>query len=423
MDVGEPVGVALPPPPEVLAEPEPSLKAKWGEATVAPNHNKSWPPKTPPSDPGRVPAEARARMIVRTKHVPAGTSATITVHHCHSGALVKDGKVTGLEVRANRVIDPKTKAPPIFVFEDKHKVWDPWDKPFFFFKVEIAYKGLKGETPKDYKGQPSKVLRVKYWYIIVADAKADTTPPYLTTRAEMHEIAFLIGSKKEHRRAHRKAFNQMNLPVNLWGSVMRNSYAYHHASHGDIVDRVTGAQISQGNCPTCGTVYVVPLGTCPLDGATLTDPNPPTVPVGTWRSVVVLGQTNLGDNEVNQAGDVPSVPRYLVYMDTCVAGWEPSLANAFIGRGTQNYLAFRMYIPDRDARVMARKFYKKWIKTHKGDPGRIAPVYWDVGSPFYGSMQPVLMGPGGGSIHQLGAINALNKVLSGLLSSLGFPLW
>jgi len=208
----------------------------------------------------------------------------------------------------------------------------------------------------------------------------------------MREIAGIL-RRQEHQRVYRHAFNRQRVPVNLWGSVLRNTYAYHHASHGDIVDRRTGAQL---NVPS----------------------NPPNVPVGNWRSVVVLGQTNLGDAEVNQAGNVPSVPRYLVYMDTCVAGWEPSLGNAFVNRGTQNYLAFRMYIPDGAARQMARRFYRKWAGTYKCDPARIPQVFWDIAAAYYGSMRPVLMGQGGGAIARRRATNQLNAALAGLEADL-----
>jgi len=206
----------------------------------------------------------------------------------------------------------------------------------------------------------------------------------------MNEIAQLL--RLSHHRVYRRAFNQNNVPVNLWGSVLRNTYAYHHASHGDIFDFARNRSLN-------------------------TNANPPTTPVGSWKSAVVLGQTWFGEAQVKQTGNVPSVPRYLVYMDTCVAGWEPSLGNAFIGRGTQNYIAFRMYIPDGDARSMARRFYRKWARVHRCDPSKIAPVFWDVGAPFYNSMRPILMGAGGGHITGSKTGNSMKQAIGGLVTS------
>jgi len=366
--------------------PDPTIAAHWQRKYVYPDHNRSWPPKSPPTD--VIPNQSKIKMIVITTNVPNGTSASISVCHAETGEEVKDGKLDGLEIKANRVKDPATGKFPFFVFEDKHKPWEIWDKPFFFFKVKVEYKGLETETPKEFSTKKTEALRVLYWHASVADSIADSPAGGgLSTRSEMREIARIMQKEPFHK-VYKRAFNQNNVPVSLWGSVIRNTYVYHHASHGNVVDRTNPATwISSAN-------------------------NPPLGPVGNWRSVVCLGQTDFGDNEVNQTGNVPSVPRYLVYMDTCVAGWEPSLGNAFISRGTQNYLAFKKYIPDGDARAMARKFYKKWFKTYKANPARIPQVFWDVGAAYYNSMRPVLMGKGAGSISSSQAVNDLNETLN-----------
>jgi hypothetical protein len=334
---------------------------------------------------------------------------------------VTDGSIDGLEVRGNRVIDPATGRAPFFVFEAKHTPWDPWDKPFFYFKVSVDHQGLRGETPKDYRNRRRRrrVLRVRYWHASVSDAIADTPAGgNLTTQAEMREIARLL--RRRHHRVYKRAFNQNNVPVNLWGSVLRNTYCYHHASHGTIFDFGTNRSLREFACPTDGALFLSPPPPrqCPTHAVALVRTNPPRSPVGSWQSVVVLGRTRFGAPQVNQVANVPSVPRYLVYMDTCVAGWEPSLGNAFINRGTQNYLAFRKYIPDGDARLMARRFYRKWARTHRCNPNRIAPIFWDVGAPFYHSMRPVLMGSGGGQIASQQMINDMNEALTGMIADI-----
>jgi len=368
LDVGEPICVPLPDLPgagESESEPEATLTASWSRIWVTPRHNVNWPPNAAPDD--DLPHDCRATMFVSTRHVPDGTSAQIEVRHCASGATVPEGTISGLEVQDNFVLDPETGTYPVFVFTAEQEPWDPWDSPFYYFHVTVDHQGLEGETPS----APGAGLRVMYWDASVSDAIADTPAGgNLTTGDEMTEIAGIL--RTSTHRVYVRAFNQANVPVALWGSVLRNTYAYHHASHGDVVDRTTGAQL---NAPG----------------------NPPTVAVGNWRSVVVLGSTDLGDAEVNQTGNVPSVPRYLVYMDTCVAGWEPSLGQAFIDRGTQNYLAFRKYIPDGAARGMARRFYRRW-KSYDFDPAKISDIFWEVGALYYDDMRPILMGQGGGQI-------------------------
>ncbi len=382
-------------------EPHPTVKPAWSAASVIPDHNTAFPPASPPTD--TVPAAAKVTLQVETAQVPDGTAAVITIHHCHTKSLLPGGEWKGLLVQSNKVVDPATGKPPIWTVKADHLPWDSWDKPFLFFKVQVAHRNLKAATPDDYQKKEAKTLRVVYWHACISDAIADTPAGgKLTTRAEMKEIADLLEGHTHHK-VYRRAVNQANVPVNLWGSLLRNTYAYHHASHGDIVDRTTGAQL---NAPG----------------------NPPIVPFSNWRSVVVLGSTSLGDVEVKRVADVPSVPRYLVYMDTCVAGWEKSLGQAFIARGTRNYLAFRCYIPDGDARKMARSFYRKWGKPYKFDPSKIPAVFFDVGAPYYKSMRPVLMGAGGGAIESdssfplLQSLAVIGTAIGGVAVGIAFLL-
>lgn len=373
--------------------PDPTIQVRWSKAKVTPNHNSGWPPAKAPRD--TVPDEAKVSPLVETTNVPDGTTASISIHHCHTGALVKNGTLRNLVVKGNKVVDPKTGKLPEWTFEAEHLLWDPWDKPFYFFKATVNYRGLSAETPKDYNKKETETLRVFYWHVCVSDAIADTPAGgKLTTGKEMAEVADIIGGQTNHK-IYQQAFNQYNVPGSLWGSVLRNTYSYHHASHGDIIDRTTGVQLN-------------------------TIQNPPEDAIGNWRSVIVLGNTVFGDVEVKGTSNVPSVPRYLAYMDTCVAGWEPSLGKAFITRGTRFYLAFRMYIPDRDARQMARDFYKKWCTTFKSNPDKIPDVFFDIGSSYYGSMRPILMGAGGGDIESpiQRALNAIEQSIRGVASSI-----
>lgn len=380
------------PPPSPL--PPPTIQAKWSKPKVTPNHNSAFPPATPPTD--VIPEEAKVQMLVETTNVPDGTLANISIMHCHTGAAVHEGYVSNLIVTGNKVLDKKTSKPPEFVWEAKHHPWDPYDKPFFFFRVEVHYKSLAASTPKDYKTREAECLKVIYWHCCVGDAIADTPAGgNLTTVPEMNEIAGLMQAVPDTK-VLSQTFNQNNVPVNLLGSVMRNTYCYHHAGHGHVVDRTNPAT----RIPTT--------------------PNPPTQARGNWRSVFFIGRSFFGDAEINNKTAMPSTPRYLAYIDTCVAGWEPSCANAFIGRGTRNVIAFRMFIPDGAARKMARDFQRKWA-NEKFNPEKIPTIFFDTGAEHYSSMRPVLFGQGGGAIPSpsTGALGAIGNALSSFAKGIG----
>nr|WP_224363352.1 hypothetical protein [Hyalangium versicolor] len=383
-------------PKEPKKDPVPVIKSlKWDKNKAVPNHNSGAPPG------GAVPADAKIIPQVETENVPSGTRALISIHHCLTGARV--GALTDLVVQGNKVLDKKTGQPPVWTFEAKHLPWDPWDCPQFFFRVKMSHKGLTGSSPSDLGKDKAKTLQVEYWHMVVSDAVADTVAGGgLTTGAEMNEIAGLIRAKAHHKVGTR-ALSGATVPIRHWGLLLRNTYAYHHASHGDVQDRNTGTSLND-----------------PANN------NPPhSQPGGNWQSVIVAvaSQNQPGnsfkDTDVRNKRDVTSVPRYLVYVDTCVAGWERSLGDAFVNRGTRNYLAFRCYIPDNDARAMARNFYTKWRDSYSFNPAKIPAVFYDTGAPYYHSMRPVLFGEGGGSIDHplLQPFTALGRAIAGFVTS------
>jgi hypothetical protein len=391
MEIGEPAKPVLPSPASKPKDLEPTITASWRTKAVEPVRNVTFPPASPPTDVRCV--QSAAPMLVMTTNVPDGTKATITVHHCFTQMMVKDGKLDNLEVRAGRVVDKTTGFVPEFSFEAKHKPWDPWDKPFFFFRVQLSHRGLTAETPRDFRGKPDQVLRVLCMSVCVGDEIADTAPPWidktkdppegLRTGDEAITVAGLLEGPAST--AHITMFNAAEPPTALWGSVLRNTYAYHQGSHGlAFNDREAIPPAMEGT-------ELAPVG-----------------PVQ-WQSAMVLGHKLFVDRDV-QSGDVPSVPRYLVYLDCCLSGYEPSFANAFLGRGTQNVIAFRKVIYDDDATFMAEAFHQKWAR-HSHNPRRIPQIFWDVGSPNWAEMRPVLYGMGGGQISRTRAINRMNEAI------------
>jgi type VI secretion system secreted protein VgrG len=312
-------------------------------------------------------------LDVKLTDVPDGKKGLITIHHAASGALVPGGKIE-CEAKGGKLVDKKTGKPPVFQFGAKQLPWDPWDKPFFFFKASVQYQSIQAATPADTK-DGGKSLKVKYFHMCLGDKWADAGG--LTTGAEASEISGILGGVTDSK-ATVKMMSVAAPKFSDWAPQMKGTYCYHHGSHGTCQDRVTGTFID-----------VDP----PPDGVG----DPPECAVGSWRSVTILCNQapykylSLGDTELLDKTKFPEVPRYLAYLDCCLAGWEPSLGRAFVSRGTQYVIAFRRTIPDGDAREMARKFHKKWAQTHKLDPGKIRDLFFEVGTPFYKTMRPVLV--------------------------------
>jgi hypothetical protein len=364
------------------------VRARWSKPRVMPVHNSTFPPATPPTD--AVPDDCKVDLMVDTQGVPDGTPARIAILHAQSNAVISDGELDNLEIRGDQVVVPATGARPQWTFEAKHGPWEVWDKPLFYMVAHVGDQ-LQGESPHDLANEDD-LLRVCPVLVTISDAIADTPAGGgLTTQDEMYEIGNL--EKLDPARGiYSIPFNQANVPTALWGSVIRNSYAYHQTSHGDVRCRVDGAQF---NASADGTEPTV----CPND------------PAHAGRSVLFIGNTPFGDAETANAAAVPSVPRYLVYINTCVAGWEPSFADALMARGTRNVIAFQKYIPDDDAREMARQFYRKWAQIHRLDPEKIPEVFYSVSPPFVGSMKPVLFGAGAAGAGAAGAAAAIGNAL------------
>ena len=81
-------------------------------------------------------------------------------------ALIDDVLYIAAGDRNVYALDPATGEPPVWWFESPEFMddtedapWHPWDKPFFYFKVQVDYQGLEAETPKDCEGQRGETLQ------------------------------------------------------------------------------------------------------------------------------------------------------------------------------------------------------------------------------------------------------------------------
>lgn len=351
-------------------KPEPTIKVKWSKAAVTPDHNQNWPPKNPPLD--DVPEEAKVLLEVTTTDVPDGTAGTVEIRHAHTGALVKNGTIKGLKIKGNKLVVPATGKPPEWFFQSEHGLWDPYDKPFYYFKANVSFKSLKAETAKDSAASEADVLRLNYWHACLADGQADADPTGpLDTIGDVKVIKQIL-SGLPHHLVYPEIMMDKKVNLKHWGSVFRNSYSYYHSSHGN-------------------------------------------------KDLIALGGTRIEKSDAADSSNAPSVPKYFIYFDTCLTGVEGSFAGAFIKRGTRNVMAFKQSIFTDEARRTAKEFYTDWCNVHKCDPGKIPTVFALVAPPHVKTMTPVLYGlggdaPGGGGMSPLAvAAIAISAIAAGVL--------
>ena len=340
-----------------------TLKVHWSKPKVTPDHNLSFPPASPPTD--AIPALAKVELIADTTNVPDGTSASMTIYHAATGTAVPNGAFAGLEVRGNKVVADTGKLPE-WVFDAAADLWDPWDKPYYYFSCSVDYQSLLEETPKDFVGREADCLRLLYWHECIAE-----TNDLKGVLPECNTVAGLLNAvANSNAHVQDVKFKKVTLPQ--YGSLLRNTYVVHQASHGNVLNRKDNKGIKADD-----------PGECLYDK-------------GAWRGVVkmTLSPARIGDAQIATALDFPSTPKYLYYASTCLTGWEPSFANAMIARGTRNVIAFRCCIPDSEAPIMAEQFYTRWARTYALNPDKVPECFFKAGADHYARMKPILFGPG-----------------------------
>jgi hypothetical protein len=351
-----------------LAEeaPRPTLTVRWSKAEVTPDHNSTWPPASAPTD--TVPEEAKVKLIGETTNVPDGTAASITVHYCETGTQVPHTGFPNLLVHGGKVVDPNSGREPELVFDARNAMWQPWKVPYYYFACTVDHGGLARETPRDYRANAAGCLRLKYWHVCTAESStlSGVLPECNTVSGILNAVA--------HSQSTVQNLTVVNIPLARLGSLLRNTYAFHMASHGNALKRSDNSAI-------------------PAD-----DPGNDYNPTE-WRSVVhITPNPRFGDVQIGLAASVPSTPRYLFYASTCLTGWEPSFADAMVARGTRNVIAFRRTIPDSEAPQMARKFYDCWARSNRLDPEKIPDCFLKAGADHYSNMKPILYGAGATTI-------------------------
>lgn len=344
-----------------------TLTARWSKSEVTPNHNSQWPPSDAPYD--AVPEEAKVRMIADTTHIGDGTPATITIHHCLTDALIPEGVVDGLEVCGNQVVD---RYQPCGDFEASPNIV-LCENCAHYDAVADRCTGASpfgtGWTPPG-RGRAALVCpgyADKPFVQCCNCAHFEPSPTRPTLLGTCTSDAPWQGST-EQGAASRKlcgSFSPSSEPMGLepvtggslnstaceenpvttaqWGSLVRNTYVYHQTSH----------------------------GTAQNGGS------------------IALGHVLIDAADVSDTAAVPSVPRYLVYLNMCLAGKKPDLAKAFINRGTYRVLAFRVSIDDNCSIAFAKDFYETW-RDYGFDPMKINQTFFETTAPYTEQLEPKL---------------------------------
>ena len=355
------------------------VECKWAKDEVYPVMNAGWPPKQAPYD--DIPERCKAALLVRTKDVPDNTPVKITVHPCYWNKkqeleALKDPEklLDDLKVVGNRVVKGDTKHAPVWWFDARNKLWWPdWKTPFYYFKVSIEGQKLKDQTPNEvYIGRTAECLRLLYNHVGIADLIAETNcggSLRITRDAALWHKTCSKGIKDqfsplatlmESHKAYVHHFNQFKVLLEHWGSLVRNTYAYYQTSHGTGPDQKVSKFFGKDFSKTFTGGSAIMFGS--------TWPGK-----GHWNCLYRAG-TKITASSVGQQNKVPSVPRFLAYLNCCLTAAEPSLVSSFINRGTKWVIGFEIPIGDTIARRTMKVFYDNWRDTGY-DPEEVKNVF------------------------------------------------
>jgi hypothetical protein len=357
--------------PATVKLPASTIEARWEKKEVEPVHNASHPPATPPTD-AAMPAACVTKLLITTKKIADETVVAVSVRRCATKQDIPGGTITGLVVRGNRVVDPKTGDAPAFSFTEAQKPWLVWDKPFFYFVVQIGAQVVSSES--NCEDKPEACLRVVYWVQCMSDTSLATSAG--TCNTVKSEVLDVDGARAEYQ-----GYAGGCASVPIYTSYLRNTYAVYSFFHGNCLSRKDNLTSIQGS----------------ID---LHQPPPQGLSPAEWRSVVTVKGTaagaaspwlNYGDAEVAVEASTPGVPAVLYFGNHCLTGYEPSFANEMMRRGCRNLILFRRVIWTGDCDSFASDFWSAWA-GYDLNPNKVADAFFKT-APDYEQMSPALFGP------------------------------
>ncbi len=386
----------------------------WLGDKVLPVRNPAWPEDAEIEDvlADTLPAESKAQMRVITRGVPNGTAATIRVYHVDYDPETDVSRAAydlpspdsplddprqlleGLVVRNDAVVRPDGSL-PFFAFDGPTASWTVWKCAGFRFEVTLSFGGLS-----DSSDDHGSVVRLLGHHVLLADL-SDGRDKYGTYTNEGEASAVRSEIVGDHV-AKVVGCPHNVIPLNLWGSLFRNTYSVLNVSHGYVYERATPLSATS-------TYEGVPTELAFGEGM-LRDHRwaPPVERQPELRSVVRYGgpnnknyapysakqsreiskTTRFGDESILDVDAVPSVPQYLWMMTSCRTMAEPSLANALHLRGTWFVIGWIFAAAADECRKATTGFYREW--TAAGcDPDLIPRLFLDHFGPF-GERKPVL---------------------------------
>lgn len=316
-------------------------------------------------------ARTAVSLRVRTEGVPAGTAARIRIYRGDDVLLTLDD----LEVRGDAVT--ADGATPSWPRSEDFGV--AWSQGRYTYEAEVDH---------------GAGLRLRSGELQIVSMIGDLGDPGLQARQELEELAAIVAAVPGHMVC--LSYMEQNASVERWQGHIGRAFAYHHVSHGNLRCQ----QHQPARCfaddgrrflpayPWCCSTELERIADMQtrydlaLDAAVLAERQPGFADVvqqsarhddaeHTFEAVmqwVGVGDSStdvcLGATELAAAAPV-QWPR-VVFLDSCMLGWERSLARRFIDNGASYVIGFRCRVVGGDGVAMARDFYRRWAAAGLG---------------------------------------------------------
>ena len=325
-------------------------------------------------------------MRVKSTYPENRPKADIDVLQAWDKANVPTVKIPPLKLLNKKVV--KTDgAVPKQKFSFENNLWDIFDKIEYHFDCKID------QTVK----QTQKFLKVKHWHVQAVDT-GDMRPAFPPMRASEKQIFITAFNSDTNGKAHAKEFPAPTASHADFGSWMKNTYTFVYTGHGEVVCGVCGrpykCENGDGSDAQFGTWTVCSMDSThssPVSTHCIGSPPP-----DFWDVVkqVCLPINFFSAQQVADQSICESTPKYLMFSVCCGGAFEPSLYNAYLGRGTKYCVGFKKSTRCDWARDYARDFFDAWVNTHKCDPAKIPVVFNGMPPHWIPKLLPVLFGGG-----------------------------
>ena len=329
------------------------------------------------------PADVKVEMLVDSKYPADRPKADLEVYLDWNDKDVPAVTIPPLKLQGKKVV--KTDgSPPSLKFTRDHDIWHDFDELEYGFTCQID------KTSKD----TQKTLKVKRWQVQAVDmnpAEANAQLPFRRQEQADFNTAFRSSADDAHLS---KSFVAHSTAKALFGSWMKNTYAFVYTGHGCVIcgecgkpfasDNGTGSDADFGRWTHCraDASHDQPVSTYCIGGwaPCVRDPTQPV-------EVSFFSAAQVADDAI-----VEVAPKYLVFSVACGGAFETSLYDAFLGRGTKYGVGFKKSTRCDWARDYANEFFTDWVNTHQCDPDKIPDVFDSLSNKWQAKLQPDLFG-------------------------------